>query len=313
MKIVITGAAGFIGANLCRHLTQSRPDIEVHGLDDLSSGSAANLHGVDVGLTVGSILDDAVLERTIRGASAIVHLAARPSVARSIEDPSATHEVNATGTLRVLEAARRLTDPMVIVASSSSVYGASPVLPRSETSVPMPMSPYAVSKLATEQYALAWQHSFGLRTLALRFFNVYGPFQSVGHPYAAVVPTFVHAALVGAPVTIDGDGLQTRDFTDVASVCTVIERAIERRVSHPTPVNLAFGTSTTVLELLATIEELTGTPIERRHGPSRAADVVHSQADGTVLGTLFPEVGPTELRTGLERTIEWMRCQDGVF
>ena len=161
MRVVVTGGAGFIGAALCERLVADPSFGDVIALDDLSSGRRENLDGLAVPLVVGSILDDGVLDRVMRGADAVVHLGARPSVPRSIAEPMATHEANATGTVKVLEAARRHGVGHVVVASSSSVYGANPELPKRESQVPMPVSPYAVSKLATEQYALAWQHKIG--------------------------------------------------------------------------------------------------------------------------------------------------------
>jgi UDP-glucose 4-epimerase len=314
MRILVTGAAGFIGSQLVRRLDALG---EVVGLDDLSTGSLDNLHGTQVQLHVGSILDRELLAVAMADCDAVVHLAARPSVPRSIADPVASHDANATGTLNVLEAARALRDsggpdPLVIVASSSSVYGANPAIPKSETCLTMPMSPYAVSKLATEQYTIAWQHSYGMHTLAFRFFNVFGPHQAPGHAYAAVVPAFVHAALTGQPVTIHGDGLQSRDFTYVGTLCDVIADAITRRVSNPWPVNLAFGTRTTLLELLDRIETIVGHPIERHHIDTRTGDVRHSQADNTVLRDLFPTITPVTLDEGLTHTIEWMRTLAGV-
>lgn len=208
MRVLVTGAAGFIGSHVCERLFADGHGVV--GIDDLSTGSISNLDGIGVRLVEGSILDADALAEAMSGADAIVHLAARPSVPRSIIDPVASHEANATGTLRVLEAARTLDDPIVVVASSSSVYGANPTLPKREDLAVQPLSPYAVSKLATEQYTLAWQHSYGLRTLAFRFFNVFGPRQAPGHAYAAVIPAFTHAALTGVPLTIHGDGTQSR-------------------------------------------------------------------------------------------------------
>src|SRR5262245_32065235 len=177
----------------------------------------------------------------MRDADAIVHLAARPSVPRSLADPMASHQANATGTLVVLEAARLAArTPHVIVASSSSVYGANPTLPKNEELATAPLSPYAVSKLATEGYALAFQYSFDIPVLALRFFNVFGPLQDAGHAYAAVVPAFVSAAIAGEPLVIHGDGRQSRDLTYVGTVAALLGDALARRVTWPTPVNLAF-------------------------------------------------------------------------
>ena len=225
VRVCVTGAAGFIGSHLVDRLVAEH---DVVGIDDLSTGNIANLEhrGQSIRLIEGSILDAEALRTATDGVDAIVHLAAIPSVPRSIADPVASHEANATGTLRVLEAARAQGDVHVIVASSSSVYGANPTLPKHEGLVAQPMSPYAVSKLAAEQYTLAWQHSYGLRTLPFRFFNVYGPRQAPGHAYAAVIPAFVHAALTGEPLTVHGDGTQSRDFTYVGTVVDVIVDAI---------------------------------------------------------------------------------------
>jgi len=296
---------------LARHLA---PTCDLVGLDDLSTGQLDNLAGVDIDLVVGSILDLEALTRTMVGCDAVVHLAARPSVPRSISDPVASHLANATGTLNVLEVARTTRgssdeSPQVIVASSSSVYGANPSLPKHEELLPMPLSPYAVSKLAAERYALAWHHTFGLRTLAFRFFNVFGPLQRPGHAYAAVIPAFLNAALSGTDAVIHGDGTQSRDFTFVDTVCEVISTALEQRITSPNPVNLAFGSRTSLLDLLEEIESVTGTSVSRRHTDSRLGDVYASQADSARLTQLFPGVTPTSLRNGLEATANWMKAQ----
>jgi UDP-glucose 4-epimerase len=170
-----------------------------------------------------------------------------------------------------------------------------------------PMSPYAASKLATEAYTNAYAHSFGLPTLAFRFFNVFGPFQPAGHAYAAVVPAFVDAALRGRPLTVQGDGTQSRDFTFVDTVTAVLADAVRRRVSDPEPVNLAFGTRTDLLTLIARIEAAVDHPVETQHAPARVGDVPHSQADSSRLRALFPHVAPTDLDRGLAATVEWMR------
>ncbi|MFM8483366.1 MAG: NAD-dependent epimerase/dehydratase family protein, partial [Actinomycetota bacterium] len=194
-----------------------------------------------------------------------------------------------------------------IVASSSSVYGNNPILPKHEELATRPMSPYGASKLLTEGAAIAWSTTYQLPVLAFRFFNVFGPRQAPGHAYAAVIPSFVHAALLGRPLTVHGDGTQSRDFTYVGTVTEVIVDAIERRVSADGPVNLAFGTRTTLLELVADIERILGASVSVEHTERRAGDVDHSQADNRRLRTLFPDVEPTPLDHGLLRTIEWMR------
>jgi UDP-glucose 4-epimerase len=203
--------------------------------------------------------------------------------------------------------ARNIGDPLVIVASSSSVYGANPTLPKHEGLMLAPMSPYAASKMATEQYAMAWQSSFGQRSLAFRFFNVFGPRQAPGHAYAAVVPAFVYAALTGAPLTVHGDGTQSRDFTYVGTVAEVITAAIVGQISHPTPINLAFGTRVSLRELIALLETQLGFSLERVHTELRPGDVPHSQADNSLLRSVVPDVTPVALSEGLAATIEWMR------
>jgi UDP-glucose 4-epimerase len=307
MSVLVTGGAGFIGANLCRRLAAAGETVVA--IDDLSTGNTANLLGVDVTLVQASVLDPGALDRAMDGARAIVHLGARPSVPRSLADPMATHLSNATGTVEVLEAARRAGSPHVIVASSSSVYGANPTIPKHESLAAQPLSPYAASKLATEAYALAYQQSFGLPVLAFRFFNVFGPLQAAGHAYAAVVPMFVAAALEGKPLVVHGDGRQSRDFTFVDTVTDVIADAVARTVTYPEPVNLAFGTRTDLLGLVAELEAVIGRPLPVEHTEPRAGDVRHSQADSTRLRELFPDVVPTELTDALRATVAWFRAE----
>lgn len=310
MKVAVTGGAGFIGANLCRALLE-QGDITVSVIDDLSTGDETNLEGLDVDFVRGSILDPEALDEALEGADSLVHLAARPSVARSIDDPVQTHEVNASGTLNVLEAVRRLRIPHVVVASSSSVYGGNPASPKSEDLATLPLSPYAASKLVTEAYALAYQASFGIGTLVFRFFNVYGPLQPAGHAYAACIPAFITAALKGEPVTVNGDGKQSRDFTFVDDVARVIAAAVGDRTTSPRPINLAFGGSTDLLTLIAELEAIVGHPIEVEHAPDRPGDVRHSKADPAQLVRLFETIEPVSLNEGLHATVEWWKERVG--
>jgi len=305
MKVLITGGAGFIGANLVRRLETMAGIAEIVVIDDLSFGFRENLDGTSATLLEGSILDEDLLRHATDGASTIVHLAARSSVPRSVAEPMATHEVNATGTALVLEAARRAGDVQVIVASSSSVYGSTDVLPKHEELATRPISPYAASKLATESYALAWGHSYGLPVLALRLFNVFGPLQPPAHTYAAVIPAFLAAACSDRPLPVHGDGTQCRDFTFVGSVVDVLGQAITRRVTHPDPVNLAFGTRVTLLEVVAELEHILERRLPVDHMPTRVGDVRRSQADSSLLLELFPDLEPTELADGLRATVEW--------
>jgi UDP-glucose 4-epimerase len=304
MKIGITGGAGFIGANLARHLLNQGAQVTV--IDNLSTGYRENIEGLDLEFIEGSILDEDVLSKSFDGTDAIVHLAALGSVPRSVKEPLPSHEANATGTLKVLEAAREQA-AHVVVASSSSVYGANPVLPKVESMRPMPVSPYAVSKLAAESYTLSYQRVYGLPTLAFRFFNVFGPLQAAGHAYAAVVPAFTHAALRGEPLTLHGDGTQTRDFTYVGTVVETIADAIDRRVTSLDPLNLAFGTRHSLLQVVDRIADQVGEALSLNHVEPRAGDVRHSQADCTALKALFPNTEPIDLDTGLAATIAWMK------
>jgi len=308
VRVAVTGGAGFIGANLCRALARTDGVDGIVAIDDLSTGDASNLTGIPrVELVTATILDRDALDAAFADAGAVVHLAARPSVPRSIDDPLATHVANATGTLEVLEGVRRARGPALVVASSSSVYGSNPELPKHEGLVPMPMSPYAASKLAAEAYALAHAACFALDVLVFRFFNVFGPLQPAHHAYAAVIPAFVSAAVDGRPLPLHGDGSQTRDFTFVDSVVAVLVDAVLRRVSSPGPVNLAFGSRVSLLETIAELEVILGRrlPVERL--PRRPGDVPASQADQTRLRELFPDVRPVVLSDGLRKTVEWFR------
>jgi UDP-glucose 4-epimerase len=302
---LITGGAGFIGSNLARLALDKGHDVTI--LDDLSTGFEDNLAGLDVRFVRGSILDAGAIAEAFDGVDSVCHLAALGSVPRSIKDPVATHAANATGTLSVLEGARAAGVDHATVASSSSVYGLNPALPKSEREWVRPMSPYAVTKLATEQYPLAYQQSYGMSTLAFRFFNVYGPRQRAGHVYAAVIPVFLDALLKGEALPVNGDGTNSRDFTYVGTVCRVLLDAAERRLSHPEPVNLAFGTNTTLLQLVREVEDVAGMPAEVLHRDPRPGDVLHSQADNAVLRSLFPDVTPVSLHQGLAETVAWFK------
>jgi UDP-glucose 4-epimerase len=310
VKVVVTGGAGFIGANLCERLAQESGISEVVALDDLSNGFEENLAGLDVELVVGSILDRDTLDTVCAGAGCIVHLAARGSVPKSVADPMETHLRNATGTLEVMMAARRAGEVHTIVASSSSVYGATPGLPKNEDLATRPMSPYAVSKIATEWYPLAFQHSYGTPAFVFRFFNVYGPRQPAGHAYAAVIPAWIDAAMRGGTLTINGDGEQSRDFTYVDTVTEVISRAIGARIVNDIPVNLAFGGGATLLDLVAKLKAIFGTDLDVAHAPARPGDIRHSTADPSRLLGLFPDVVPIEFDEGLARTVDWWRRSD---
>ncbi|MGY1601169.1 NAD-dependent epimerase/dehydratase family protein [Geodermatophilus sp. SYSU D00815] len=300
---MVTGGAGFVGSNLTRGLLARGHEVVV--FDDFSTGYRSNLTGLDVELVEGSILDPVMLARAFRGADSVMHLAARGSVPRSVENPQLTNEINVTGTLNVLVAARDV-GAYLAFSSSSSVYGANEVMPKVESLLPMPRSPYAVSKLAGESYVNAFQRTYGMPTLAFRFFNVFGPLQSARHPYAAVVPTFIAAMLDQMPLQVHGDGRQSRDFTSVDSVVDVLTHALERRVAAEAPVNLAFGTNTDLLDLVGRLSAILaiGEPKVDFVAP-RTGDVRASTADNSALLALIPEARPVPLDEGLRRTVRW--------
>ena len=307
MHILITGGAGFIGSNLAKHALRRGHDVTV--LDDLSTGYRENVDEAAVRFIEGTVTDPDTVSVALQGVSAVVHLAALGSVPRSISDPIASHHANINGTINLLEMMRRADVKQLSFASSSSVYGKNPAMPKSEREWVRPMSPYAVTKLAGEQYVLAYQEAFGFSTTAFRFFNVYGPGQRAGHAYAAVIPIFLEALRRGDALPINGDGTQTRDFTFVDTVCAALLQSTERGVSIGEPVNLAFGTNTSLLDLISSIEDVTGLSAQIEYRPPRVGDVPHSQALNAKLVEHFPDVGPTPLTTGIARTWEWIRSR----
>ncbi len=306
-NVLITGGAGFIGSNFVRYLNEHSPTTHIRVFDDLSSGLISNLQGAQCEFIEGTLLDKLALGGATKGVDSVVHLGAIGSVPRSVAFPEPSHDANATGTLNVLEAARENGVSHVVVASSSSVYGSNPSLPKNELDWTRPLSPYAASKLATEAYALAYGFSYGMQTLALRFFNVYGPRQRADHDYAAVIPRFIQAALSGIPLTIYGDGNNSRDFTFVESVCEALFDACMRQVHHPQPVNLAFGTNTTLLRLIEILEESLGQQLVVRHEEVRPGDVQASQADPSLMRKIFPALRPISLEAGMLKTANWFR------
>lgn len=302
MKVLVTGGAGFIGVNLVHRLL--REGIEVTILDDFSTGLRENVTGLPVTVISGSITDEETVKVAVDGVGHVVHLAARGSVPRSLRNPIATHTVNATGSLNVLEASRQQ-GAYFVAASSSSVYGANLESPKDEMMRVAPMTPYAASKLAAESYVQAYQHSYGLEALTFRFFNVFGPWQRPDHEYAAVIPKWIWKALQGEQIIVNGDGGIVRDFTYIDDVVELLMQAIAGRVSHPTPINLAFGNPVSLLDI---VEALRGSldGLTEVYGPGRPGDVLHSENDPSLLLSIFPNVTTTPFEVGLAKTIQWL-------
>lgn len=277
-RVVITGGAGFIGSNIAEELSARNELIIV---DDLSSGrpdNIAHLHRLpNVSFRQGSILDLALLREAIRGADYVFHLAALASVPLSIEDPLRTEQVNTLGTLNVLVAARDSRVKKVVFSSSCAVYGDTPCLPALEDMLPQPLSPYAVTKAAAEHYCSVFRHVYGLPAVALRYFNVYGPRQDPRSEYAAVVPKFISRALAGSPLTVFGDGQQTRDFVYVKDVVSANIGAAESDVSGV--FNIGSGRPTSVLQLADLILKLTGARSTLVHQPPQPGEIRHSHGD----------------------------------
>ena len=307
MRVGITGGAGFIGSNLCRKLLSEGYQVSV--LDDFSTGLRSNLRNLDVNVIEGSIIEKEVVRKFFEGLEAVVHLAARGSVPRSLKNPVATHEINVGGTIQILEFCRKTNIP-IIFSSSSSVYGRNLTLPKVETQWTAPLSPYAASKSAGEVFVNAYGESFGLPSLVLRFFNVYGPWQRPDHDYAAVLPKWIWAAMNDKPIELHGDGTQTRDFTFVSTPVEIIFQAISRKIVHPTPINLAYGNKISLLEVIEFLRDEFPN-LEVKNCPARTGDVKNSQNDPTLLKAVFPNLQPPEFKESLIETINWLSDNAG--
>jgi nucleoside-diphosphate-sugar epimerase len=303
-KYLVTGAAGFIGSNIVEELV--RRGEEVRAFDNLSTGKQANLRGVasSIEFVRGDITDAESVKGAVRGVDYVLHQAALPSVPRSVQDPLASHEANATGTLNVLLAARDEGVKRVVYASSSAVYGDSPTLPKHEAMPTDPLSPYAVNKLAGEHYCKVFSLIYGLPTVALRYFNVFGPRQDPTSQYAAVIPAFIVAMLEGRRPIIYGDGQQSRDFTYVSNVVSANLLACQRDEAVGSAMNIACGDRITLLELVAQLNSLLGTNIEPVHEPARPGDVKHSMADITQAEKKLGYKTIVDFSAGLSKTIE---------
>jgi len=303
---LVTGGAGFIGCNLVRALLDRGQAVRV--LDNFSTGKRENLEGLDVDVVEGGLEHAQDVARAVRDVTHVFHLGALPSVARSVEDPIASDAANDIGTLNLLSAARDAGVQRLVFSSSSSVYGETPTLPKREGEEGRPISPYAISKQAGEYYCRLFHRLYGLPTVMLRYFNIFGPRQDPESHYAAVVPRFVTAVLSGDSPTIFGDGGQSRDFTFVGDAIQANLRAAEAGpAACGEAFNVAYGGRITLLELLTEIADILGTEVVPDHAPPRDGDIRHSQADiGKAESLLGYKPGNT-VRQGLEQTVEWFR------
>jgi UDP-glucose 4-epimerase len=307
MKALVTGGAGFIGSHIATALVERGDQVRV--LDNLCTGTKQNLAHIasNVEFVEGDVLDLKALDKAVAGCEVVFHQAALASVPRSLKEPLATHAACATGTANVLDAARRGGVRRVVYAGSSSAYGNQPFMSKRENDLTAPISPYAAAKLAGELYCQSFTASFGLETVVIRYFNVFGPRQDPNGEYSAVIPKFVVAMLAGKRPTIFGDGLQSRDFTYVENVVQGNLAAAERPAAAGRVFNVACGKQFNLLELIASINRVLGTKIEPVFEPARAGDVRDSLADISAAREVLGYEPSIDFDEGLRRSIDYYR------
>ncbi len=306
-RYLVTGGAGFIGSHLVDELLAQGHRVRI--LDNFSTGSRSNLMHLsdDVEIIEGDIRSYERTHNAASGCDYVVHLAALPSVPRSVQDPLTSNAANVEGTLNVLLSARDVGVERVVVASSSSVYGANPTLPKVESMLPMPVSPYGVSKLATEQYAYSFGSVYSMETVALRFFNVFGPRQNPYSQYSAVIPNFVLRMLEGGSPVIYGDGQQSRDFTYVSNVVDAIVLSATKPEAAGRIMNVACGARHTLLELVDVVSAYLGVDVSPVFEAPRPGDVLHSHADIALAASILDYVPSVGFRRGIEITVDAYR------
>src|SRR5712664_2006823 len=307
---LVTGGAGFIGSHIVERLLAEGQRVRV--FDNFSTGSRANLDFARgnrrLEIVRGDLTNQKAVEKAVRGVTAVFHQAAMRSVPRSVADPLGANASNVTGTLHVLVAAsRQKKKPRVVYASSSSVYGDRPDLPKREDQPTAPISPYAASKSAGELYASVWSRLFGVETVGLRYFNVFGPRQDPKSEYAAVIPRFILWGRQGKPLQVHGDGTQTRDFTYIDNVVSanLLAAAAPASAVSGKSYNVGCGRRTSLLEIIASLEGLLGRPLARAHSPGRAGDVPHTLADVSAAKRDFGYEPRVNFEEGLRRTVEF--------
>ncbi len=307
---LITGGAGFIGSNIAEHLVNQGRNVRV--FDNFSTGKRHNIRSFEqkAEIVEGDLrrMDD--VKRAVAGVRYILHLGAMPSVPRSVEDPLTSHDVNINGTLNLLMAARDAKCKRVVFSSSSSVYGDTPTLPKTEDMTPSPLSPYAAHKITGEYYCRIFWRLYGLETVSLRYFNVFGPRQDPQSQYAAVIPRFIAAILKGEPPTIFGDGKQSRDFSHIQNVIDANLAACEAsKQALGEAFNIACGGRITLLDLVATINKIAGKNITPKFDPPRVGDILHSQAGITKAQQLLGWTPRIDFHEGIEKAVAWYQQQ----
>jgi len=312
-KVLVTGGAGFIGSHIVNRLLAEGFRVTV--LDNLSSGKMKNieqhLNKENLHFIKGDIRDEDAVKQAVRDVDAVIHEAALVSVTRSVENPFPTNEVNVTGTLNLLKACLDSGIKRFIYASSSSVYGETETLPKKETLPPRPVSPYAASKLAAESYCKAFYKVYGLESVSLRYFNVYGPRQTYG-PYSGVITIFINRLLSDEPPTIYGDGTQTRDFTDVQDAVQASMLSLKCKNAVGEEFNIATGVQTTINQLVQMLLNLTGkTSLQPKHAEPRQGDIKHSYADISKAKRVLGYEPKITLKEGLNKLIEWYKKSTG--
>ena len=306
-RFLVTGGAGFIGSHLCHRLVAD--GHEVRALDDLSSGHRDNLAGIDVDLMVGDLRDAATVAAAVEDAEIILHHAAIASVQFSVEQPLLEQEVNVIGTLQLLEAARAADVRRVVFAASAAAYGLDPVVPKREDMLPVPGSPYGLSKVTGEHYCRVWSEVYGLETVCLRYFNIFGPRQDPRSPYSGVISIFTQKMIDGQRPVIHGDGEQSRDFTYVDNVVAANLAAATTPQAAGEIYNIGTGRAVTVNELVAALGAILGTDMVPEHGPGRTGDVRVSVADITRARQHLGYEPQVDFEAGLRHTVDWMRDQ----
>jgi nucleoside-diphosphate-sugar epimerase len=311
LRYLVTGGAGFIGSHVVDELLRRGQSVVV--LDDLSAGSEENVAGVrsKIDLRVGTITDLATVQSACAGVDYVLHLAARTSVPKSVKDPLETNHVNIDGTLNVLVAARDAKVRRFIYAASSSAYGETPTLPKTETMPPEPISPYGVTKFVGELYAQVFGRVYSLENASVRYFNVFGPRQDPTSQYSGVLSRFMLAVIKGEPLVIYGDGEQSRDFTYVDNVVDETLRACEATGASGKVFNGGMGARITLNQVAKLLEKITGKKIQTRYDPPRAGDILHSQADISLARKVLAYEPRVLFEEGLKRTWDWYKCAYG--